>query len=298
VFAIDQGDEIWLIDAGSGHLGRVERIFRWMQQEQLDPHKISKVFLTHAHADHMCGLVPLRKLVDVEVFVHEQDRNLLAGDDHLFMKTEFDAAGDLRSEFFPVPLWLICWGARYSMGKYPQITNPTVLREGDRIKGSRFTIEVIHTPGHTPGHSAYWLPEVQALYVGDLLDPYYDHKPPINMVTSSFQDFNTSMAKLLNFKIEYLCPAHAKQIHRGIESNREIVTGTIGQLDFTKQHTIELLRQHPGMRLIDFKGAFSKRLYQFLEQMTAPYAVIRELMTEGKVKREGKRFFWVGDAKN
>ena len=42
-----------------------------------------------------------------------------------------------------------------------------VLRDGDVIEGAGFTIECVHTPGHTSNHICYALREEKALFCGD-----------------------------------------------------------------------------------------------------------------------------------
>jgi glyoxylase-like metal-dependent hydrolase (beta-lactamase superfamily II) len=41
------------------------------------------------------------------------------------------------------------------------------LKGGDRIDLGSVTVEVIHTPGHTPGHMAFFFEEPQAMFLGD-----------------------------------------------------------------------------------------------------------------------------------
>ena len=42
-----------------------------------------------------------------------------------------------------------------------------VLRDGERIEGDGWTLEALHTPGHTSNHVCYALPEAQAMFSGD-----------------------------------------------------------------------------------------------------------------------------------
>jgi len=43
------------------------------------------------------------------------------------------------------------------------------LAEGDRVKFGPYELEVRETPGHSPGSISLYLPEVEAVFVGDLL---------------------------------------------------------------------------------------------------------------------------------
>ena len=100
VFAINQGDEIWLIDAGTIRLGRFQRILKYMQQDGLDSKKITKIFITHAHGDHTTAIPYFQTKFHAEVYIHEADAPLLAGGEDAFWAFEVQAAGALKNSCF------------------------------------------------------------------------------------------------------------------------------------------------------------------------------------------------------
>lgn len=105
---------------------------------------IARIVLTHAHADHVGSMDALHEaLPDVPVAISERDVRFLSGDRSL------DASEP------QVPL----------RGGYPICkTKPgLLLHEGDRV-GS---LEVIATPGHTPGHIALLDTRDRSVIVGD-----------------------------------------------------------------------------------------------------------------------------------
>jgi glyoxylase-like metal-dependent hydrolase (beta-lactamase superfamily II) len=105
---------------------------------------IVRIVLTHAHIDHVGSLDALYEaLPDVQVAISERDARFLSGDK------------SLDSSEPQVPL----------RGGYPICkTKPTLLlHEGDRV-GS---LEVLATPGHTPGHLALFDTRDRAVIAGD-----------------------------------------------------------------------------------------------------------------------------------
>jgi glyoxylase-like metal-dependent hydrolase (beta-lactamase superfamily II) len=105
---------------------------------------ITRIVLTHAHVDHVGSLDALHEaLPDVPVAISERDVRFLSGDKSLDPSEP------------QVPL----------RGGYPICkTKPTILfNEGDRI-GS---LELIATPGHTPGHVAFLDTRDRSLIAGD-----------------------------------------------------------------------------------------------------------------------------------
>src|SRR5215472_2653340 len=138
-YLLREDDGFTLIDTNMG--GQAQAI---MQEAGKLGLPIERIVLTHAHIDHVGSLDALHKaLPDVQVAISERDARFLSGDKSLDPSEP------------QVPL----------RGGYPICkTKPTLLlHEGDRI-GS---LEVIATPGHTPGHIAFLDTRDRALIAGD-----------------------------------------------------------------------------------------------------------------------------------
>jgi glyoxylase-like metal-dependent hydrolase (beta-lactamase superfamily II) len=95
--------------------------------EQVDPTTITKVVLTHMHFDHASGLALLPS--SVPVFV--QRREWEAG---------HDAAAVAKNFYLPLD--------------YSSIADQVVLVDGDHDLLGDGSVELLSTPGHTPGHQS------------------------------------------------------------------------------------------------------------------------------------------------
>lgn len=297
IFAINQGDEIWLIDAGTAVMKRNKHFQASMRADGLDPTKISKIFLTHAHGDHMNAIPAWQKQKNdsepCEIYISPQDTMVLEGDYKVFWDREEKAMEGLWKEFFPLPKWFVVLLSFYPMGSHPEVKTYTIIENGDIIKGDRLSLQVISTPGHTPGHLSYYIPEMKILFTGDLMDPEKNYKPPINSPTCSFQEFTNSLKKINSIDVEILCPAHAKIIVPGTTFYQEAIEKTLENLDYAKSRTIELLQQPEGIRLKEFNKKFTNDVWgDYPEQITVPFSIIKMLRDEGKIKQDGNRFYY------
>src|SRR5438552_6352803 len=76
VFAVDCGTELVLIDAGFP--AGLSDVFDNIRADGLDPAKLRKVFVTHAHNDHVDALADLLHRADVTIYAHELTRETLS----------------------------------------------------------------------------------------------------------------------------------------------------------------------------------------------------------------------------
>jgi hydroxyacylglutathione hydrolase len=130
------GDGPVLIDAGSGSADADRRTHAFLAEHGLRAHDLAWLALTHFHADHAGGA----RALGVPVAAHEREAALVNGGD--------PRAGDPWLGFAIPP---------YRVAR--------ALRDGDRVED----LEVVHTPGQTPGHVAYWHAEERVAITGDLL---------------------------------------------------------------------------------------------------------------------------------
>ena len=139
-YLVREDDGFTLIDA-SWPSGQAQAIMREANKLGLP---IVRILLTHAHIDHVGSLDALHEaLPNAQVAISERDARFLTGDQSLDPSEP------------QVPL----------RGGYPicQTKPALLLHEGDHI-GS---LEVIATPGHTPGHLAFLDTRDRAVIAGD-----------------------------------------------------------------------------------------------------------------------------------
>jgi len=101
------------------------------------------ILLTHTHFDHVGAVAPIAKATGAEVWVPEIEKPVLADINSYVPWAEF---GPFES-----------WDAEHT------------LNGGERLELAGFEIDVIFTPGHSPGHVTFHVPDEQAIFSGDVL---------------------------------------------------------------------------------------------------------------------------------
>ncbi len=104
---------------------------------------IEAVWLTHAHLDHVLGLQEAVAATSAPIMLHPDDRML------------YDAAPEQGRAFgFPVD---------------PLPEPDGSLTAGETLRLGAHEAQVLHVPGHSPGHVAFWFPASRAVISGDVL---------------------------------------------------------------------------------------------------------------------------------
>ena len=146
---------------------------------------------THIHWDHIGG-----HRYFPEFYAHEAELNWLSGGFPLSVEAVRAMVADrcCLPEDFDVSRYTLFQG-------HPA----RVLRDGDRIELGGRTLEVLHTPGHSPGHMCFWEAERGYLFSGDLVyrGTLFACYPSTNP-----EEYLSSLERTACLPMERLLPAH------------------------------------------------------------------------------------------
>lgn len=131
----DNGNAV-IFDAG----GNEEEIEEYLGDNGLKPVALVN---THGHFDHIGAIHPLMEKYKLPFYMHKDDEFLLGQGKKVMQMYGF---GDMET---------------------PVITNQ--LEHGQTIELGGIKMEVIHTPGHTPGGCCFYIDGLKSVITGDTL---------------------------------------------------------------------------------------------------------------------------------
>jgi len=105
--------------------------------------EVAAILLTHTHFDHVGAVAPVARATGAEVWCPELEVEVLA---------------DIM-RFVPWP----------GFGPFESYDADHTVAGGEQLELAGMKINVLFTPGHSPGHVTYSIPSEQALFSGDVL---------------------------------------------------------------------------------------------------------------------------------
>lgn len=175
VYIVGHG-EVAVIDPGPVQPDHVAAL-----DAALDGERVTHVFVTHHHLDHSPLAHPLAEKHGAKVYGYGPPDTAPAG-------------GEVRLE------------AGDDAGFRPDIQ----VRDGEIFEGAGWTIEALHTPGHTSNHVCYALIEENTLFAGDHVMAW--STSVISPPDGHMGDYLRELARIRDRDFDILWPTHGPAV--------------------------------------------------------------------------------------
>lgn len=218
--------------------------------------KVKQVLNTHYHVDHRSLNSLFRE--HAEYICHPQDEPLMDLANYLKFADPEKGSGYIQ--------WLE--GIFASL----DLINPYfkgILKEGERVPLKNMEVEVLHLPGHTPGHIGLFFKDIDLLFTADVdltpLGPWYANIP------SSIEQFIRTLDRLAKFECTYYATSHGAKIY-----DRERFLKKLNRYieAFPKRdaHLLESLKEKPkSLEALAQEGIIYRRQHLALNPLKAAF---------------------------
>ena len=161
---------------------------------------VGVVLLSHFHTDH---LRELKLFPDSAIYIHRDDAPALR-DFEVMMQFVWGEQKENAGK----------WGTRKlrEVGEWGWPVGRE-LTDGEELCFGSTRVQVVHTPGHTPGHCGFWFPDSQVLFAADFdlteFGPWYGN------TASSVDETLASIEKLKKFRPRLTITGHEAGVIEG-----------------------------------------------------------------------------------
>ena len=177
-----------LVDAGMSHESTLRNIAKYM-----DPKKIEMIVLTHCHHDHTGAAVALREATGGKLAIDRHEVGAL-GDDLATLAHMFGRMA-------------------------PECKPDEILTEGTVLNLGEWNLEVMETPGHSPGSICLYEKDAKVLFSGDTVFPD-GNIGRTDLFGGNSKDLIKSVERLTKLDARVMYPGHMEVTDKGV--NRQI----------------------------------------------------------------------------
>lgn len=147
--------------------------------------EVGLIIITHSHPDHCAASRPVAEKTRRDEAGHVEEALIALAEEERLLVERFGRTMQFEPDFY--------------------------LQEGELQLGgpNGLKLQVLHTPGHSPGSISLYYPDARALICGDVV--FYGSVGRTDLAGGSLVQLRQSIARLAALEVEYLLPGHSTQ---------------------------------------------------------------------------------------
>jgi glyoxylase-like metal-dependent hydrolase (beta-lactamase superfamily II) len=205
VYLIVDADGLTVVDAGTTIA--VAPIVRQLGRLGRSPREVRRILVTHAHPDHVGGLPRLKELTGAEVWCSEPERPVVQGETPIPRPPPESLRG-LAKLMRPGETTL------------PATRVDRVVADGETVGDG---LVAVASPGHAPGHLAFWQPAQRTLLCGDAMMHLFGLRAPFGPFTVDQAEARRSIRRLAELEPELVLFGHGPPLHGAADRLRSLI---------------------------------------------------------------------------
>jgi glyoxylase-like metal-dependent hydrolase (beta-lactamase superfamily II) len=206
----EEGGDLTLVDTlydtdGARVLRQIARIGR-------EPADLKRIVITHGHRSHLGGVRALKEATGATVLAHPWEADIVAGE-RKAQRVSLVPKPPFRT-YFPFQ-----FGSALGLGAHPACPVDEHVAGGDRVG----PLEVVDSPGHSPGHLAFLWEDRRVLIAGDAVATWPGLMPGWSSFTLNERKHRDSLRRLAETEPQVVGVGHGPPIVReGRERLRDL----------------------------------------------------------------------------
>jgi len=240
--------------------------------------KIDFLFATHYHPDHIRHL---GLFGGMDLLVHRADAPCFRSLDS--MAEWVGVKGTIYEKDWKISMVRDFGFREREVAK--EVEDGTILGLGE------VSIQFVHLPGHTPGHTGFLIPELGILFVADMelspAGPWYHNQ------RADIQSIIDSVEKIRKVPAAFYIPSHGQEIFRADLGSR--LDQYLENIFFREKKILEALsvpRTLDELTSLSLISGFrlSKKQVWFLFERNMVEKHLDRLLSQGKISRKGEKY--------
>lgn len=291
VYAIEEEGGGWaLFDAGLGTEECERTVREGLAGHGIHFRDVRRIYLSHGHIDHYGLARTISEESGAPVFIHAADRLKVERP-----ALEFERSREAARQYFAclgVDRERMAWierGHEFALAMARPIEHTRPVEEGETLRFARFSAQVMHAPGHTPGLTCLYVPSRRLLFSDDHLLERVSPNPLIDVDTleggKSFRALSSylrTLERTAAMEIDLVLPGH----NEPFTGPRAIIDRLYGFYERRQQKILTALADGPmtAVELVElvFPHLKGRELYLTLSEVVGNVEVLED---KGLIRR-------------
>jgi glyoxylase-like metal-dependent hydrolase (beta-lactamase superfamily II) len=290
VYVIEEdGGGLALFDAGIGTREGRDALLAGFRALGRSLGEVRRIFVSHGHIDHYGYARAAQEESGAPVYAHPRDHDKLTGRDRTAQRLDLYAAyldrlGAPRELLDHVR---VHWQDLGRMARPIEQVEP--IGEGTRLRFARFSAEVMHLPGHTPGLVCLWAKDEAVLFSDDHLlervspNPLLDLEGRAEPTHRALVEYVRSARRARELPARLIAPGHGEPF----AGHAALIDRLLAFYEKRQARILDLLADGPQtpaqLAPRVFPHARPTQLYLTLSEVMGNLEVLEE---GGRVRRE------------
>jgi glyoxylase-like metal-dependent hydrolase (beta-lactamase superfamily II) len=298
VYAIDEADGgVALFDAGIGTREGRDALLAGFRALGRSLGEVRRIFVSHGHIDHYGYARSAQEESGAPVYCHVRDHDKVSGRERNGRRLDLWAAY-LSRLGAPAELMQhvrVHWQDVHRMAR--PIENVLPLEPGTRLRFARFSAEVLHLPGHTPGLICLWDAEHGVLFSDDHLlervspNPLLDLEGEAEPRHKALVEYLRSAARARELPASVVAPGHGEPF----TGHAAVIDRLLAFYEKRQARILELLSDgpHTAAQLAPrvFPRSKPSQLFLVLSEVVGNLEVLEQRGTVVRSLRDGRIVF-------